>query len=128
MTPEPHEELSRRERQIMDIVYRLEHTTVAKVLEEMEDAPSYSAVRAFMRILEEKGHLTHTKEGQRYVYLPAHSRRKVARSAIKRVMNTFFNGSPAAVLLNLLESEELDAEEMKKLRRIVENQTERGKK
>ena len=100
--------LSRRERQIMDIIYRRGQASAAEVLGEMEDAPSYSAVRAFLRILEEKGHLKHRKEGARYVFLPTQPRRQAARSALQRVLRTFFDGSTEKAVAALITMADAD--------------------
>jgi BlaI family transcriptional regulator, penicillinase repressor len=89
-TPPP---LSRRERQIMDIIYTHTQASVADVLAAMPDPPSYSAVRAMLRILEEKGHLKHRDQAGRYVYLPVTPRSQAAQSALHRVLQTFFGGS-----------------------------------
>ena len=91
MSTEVH--LSRRERQIMDALHQRGRATAAEVLAALPDAPSYSAVRALLRILEEKGHVKHRREGARYVYLPRASRETARRSALKRVVSTFFQGS-----------------------------------
>src|SRR5688572_20627761 len=99
--------LSRRERQIMDIVYRLGSTTAAEVLESLPDPPGYSAVRAMMRILEEKGHLTHRDDGPRYVYTPVVPRTAARQSAMRQLVRTFFDGSAtqaAAALLDMSDS------------------------
>ena len=112
-------ELTRRERQIMDVIYARGRATAADVTEGLPDPPSYSAVRAMLRILEDKGHLSHRKVGPRYVYLPTRSREKAARSAIRRVVDTFFGGSSAAVMVNLLEAGELDDREIRKLRDLL---------
>jgi predicted transcriptional regulator len=96
--------LSRRERQIMDIVYACGRVRVAQVHQAIADPPSYSAVRAIMRILEEKGHLKHEAIGNRYVYLPTRSRRQASRSAIRRLVATFFGGSTEHAVAALLQS------------------------
>ncbi len=88
-------ELSRRERQIMDIIYARGEATVAEVKSTLYDAPSYSTVRALLRILEQKGFLKHREDGPRYVFLPTESRQKASRFAIQRVLDTFFEGSLA---------------------------------
>src|SRR5690349_12580974 len=85
--------LSRRERQIMDVIYRRGQATVAEVLEELPDPPSYSAVRALVRVLEEKGHLRHEERGPRYVFIPTVPREAARRSALKQLVQTFFEGS-----------------------------------
>jgi BlaI family transcriptional regulator, penicillinase repressor len=95
--------LSRRERQIMDVLYRLGEGTVTEVHERISDAPSYSAVRATMRVLEDKGHLRHRQDGQRYVYLPTVPQDKAKTAALKHVVGTFFNGSAEQAVMALLE-------------------------
>ena len=96
--------LSRREREIMDIVFRRGRAGVMEVLEELESPPSYSAVRATMRILEEKGHLDHEKDGQRYVFRPRVPMESARRSAVRRLVTTFFNDSPEQAIMALLDS------------------------
>lgn len=113
--------LSRRERQIMDIIYRLEQATAAEVMERLPDPPSYSAVRAMLRILEEKGHLTHAQDGPRYVYAPTVAAEQASRSALRHVMRTFFDGSPAQAMAALLDetASELSAEELERLSSLI---------
>ncbi len=114
--------LSRREREIMDIVFRLGRVGVLEVLEEMESPPSYSAVRATLRILENKGHLRHEEQGQRYVFLPTVPVKKARESALERLVTTFFGGSPEQAIVALLDisKDELDSERLARLeRRIV---------
>src|SRR5271166_2080161 len=96
MITEAH--LSRRERQIMDVLHARGRATAAEVLAALPDPPGYSAVRALLRILERKGHLKHRNEGARYVYLPRVSRQAASRSALKRVVSTFFAGSVAKTM------------------------------
>ncbi|MCC7145432.1 MAG: BlaI/MecI/CopY family transcriptional regulator [Phycisphaeraceae bacterium] len=96
------EDLTRRERQIMDIVYKQGQVSVTEVLDGLPDPPSYSAVRAILRILEDKGHLKHRKVGMKYIYLPTRTPRQAARAALKRVMKTFFEGSLDETLNALL--------------------------
>jgi predicted transcriptional regulator len=98
--------LSRRERQIMDVVYRLGRASVGDVLERIPDPPSYSAVRALMRILEEKDHLRHEQDGPRYVYLPTVPRDTAQRSALSHLVRTFFHGSTEAAVAALLEMDD----------------------
>ncbi|MCH7667157.1 MAG: BlaI/MecI/CopY family transcriptional regulator [Acidobacteria bacterium] len=115
--------LSRREREIMDIVFRCGRVGVLEVLEEMELPPSYSAVRATLRILEGKGHLRHEEQGQRYVFLPTVPVKKARESALERLVTTFFGGSPEQAIVALLDisKDELDSERLARLeRRIVE--------
>src|SRR3989442_6552262 len=94
--------LSRRERQIMDILHSREQATAAEVLLALPEPPGYSAVRALLRILEEKGHVRHRRDGARYVYLPRASRETARRSALKRVVSTFFQGSVMQAMAALL--------------------------
>jgi predicted transcriptional regulator len=96
-------DLSRRERQIMDIVHREGTVSAGEVRAAMPEAPSDSAVRALLRVLEEKGHLTHTTEGKRYVYRAVRDRRSASRAALKHVVQTFFEGSAARAAAALLE-------------------------
>jgi len=116
MTPEPHE-LSRRERQIMDVLYELGRATSAEVRERLPDPPSYSAVRAMLRILEDKGHLRHEQEGPRYVFFPAVPRETARESALRRVVRTFFDGSAEGAMTALLDLgvEDLDEEALRRL-------------
>lgn len=122
----PHKKptiLSRRERQIMDIVYRLGHATVQEVLVQLDDPPSYSAVRALMRLLEEKGHLSHVAEGNRYVYSPTKPKEKARKSALRHLLDTFFDDSVETVVAALLDvkSKDMTNEEFKRLRQLIEN-------
>ncbi len=100
--PSP-DDLTRRERQIMDIIYARGATSVSEVLDEMPDPPSYSAVRALLRILEDKGHLKHRKVGMKYVYQPQRARRQAGRSVLRRLVNTFFDGSAEEALAALMD-------------------------
>ncbi len=95
--------LSRRERQIMDIIYQRGQATAAEVLENLPDPPSYSAVRAMLKILEDKGHLRHKQQGPRYVFLPKVSREKAKRSAVQHLLQTFFDGSAESAVATLLD-------------------------
>ncbi|HJO38526.1 MAG: BlaI/MecI/CopY family transcriptional regulator [Vicinamibacterales bacterium] len=95
--------LTRRERQIMDIVYRRGRASAAEVMEDLPDPPSYSATRALLRILEEKGHVRHEQQGPRYVFLPVVAPDKARRSALKQVVQTFFGGSTSDAVAALLD-------------------------
>lgn len=95
--------LSRRERQIMDVIYARGSATAAEVEAALPDAPTYSAVRALLRILEEKGHLKHTLDGPRYVFAPVVPRSSARESALRGVVRTFFDGSPAGAVAALLD-------------------------
>src|SRR6266850_7398208 len=104
-------QLSRRERQILDILHARGGATAAEVRAAMPDAPSYSAVRALLRILEAKGHAKHRREDLRYVYLPKESKERVSRSALKRVLTTFFGGSVDQAVAALLEAADTELTE-----------------
>ncbi len=121
--------LSRRERQIMDIVYARGQVTAAEVRESMPDAPSYSAVRAMLRILEEKGHLSHHVDRTRYVYLPIKPRNQAARSMLRQVVQTFFGGSVEQTVATLLSTPEtkLSAEELDRLAALIEEAKQEGR-
>jgi len=115
--------LSRRERQIMDVVYRLERATVQEVLDQLDDPPSYSAVRALMRLLEDKGHLTHIAEGNRYVYSPTQAKDKASKSALRHLLDTFFDDSVETAVAALLDvkSKDLTDQELDRLRQLIED-------
>lgn len=114
-------ELSRRERQIMDIIFGRGESTAAEVVEALPDAPSYSTVRALLRILEEKGHLKHREDGKRYVFLPTEPVEKASRSALKQVVQTFFEGSLASAVAALVDAKDapVSDEELKRLESII---------
>ena len=121
--------LSRRERQIMDILYQRAKASASEVREAMPDAPSYSAVRAMLRVLEEKGHVKHVEEGLKYVYVPVVAREKAKRSAVKHVLDTFFSGSPEQIVAALLDvsSERLTREELDRMADLIEKAKREGK-
>ena len=98
-------QLSRRERQIMDVIYRYGKVTAAEVLAELPEPPSYSAVRAMLRLLEEKGHVRHEQDGPRYVYTPTVNRDKARRSALRHLVRTFFDGSTEDAVAALLQND-----------------------
>src|SRR3982751_1211699 len=98
--------LSRRERQIMDVVYRHGHASAAEIHEELPEPPCAAAVRTLLRILEEKGHLRHEKDGPRHVYYPTTPRSVAQRSAVRHLIGTFFNGSRAAAIAALVDETE----------------------
>jgi len=114
--------LSRRERQIMDILYQRGKASASEVRESMDDAPGYSAVRAMLRVLEEKGHVKHQAEGLRYVYVPIVTRDKAKRSAVKHLVDTFFSESPEQVVAALLDvsSKRLTREELDRMAEMIE--------
>ena len=121
--------LSRRERQIMDILYQRGKASASEVREAMEAAPGYSAVRAMLRVLEEKGHVKHQAEGLKYVYVPVVARDKAKRSAVKHVMETFFNGSAEQIVAALLDvsSTRLTREELDRMSEMIEQAKQEGK-
>ena len=129
MPKNSHEHLSRRERQIMDILYRLGQASAADVLENMPDPPGYSAVRTMLRLLEEKGYLRHDQDGPRYVYLPTLSRDKARQSALKQLVQTFFDNSTeqtVAALLDMSKSK-LSNEELERLSLLIERARKDGR-
>ncbi len=125
----PTNTLSRRERQIMDIVYRLGSVTAADVRSNLADAPGYSAVRALLRILEEKGHLCHREDGPRYVYSPVVSRPAAQKSALKQIVRTFFDGSASQAVAALIDmsARELSDSDLKRLEDMVSEARREGK-
>jgi len=119
--------LSRRERQILDILYAKGTATAADVQEALPDPPSYSAVRALLRILEEKGHARHEAQGNRYVYLPSVPRERARNSALTRIVQTFFDGSAAQAAAALVDSGSLSDEELSKLSSLIERARKEGR-
>jgi BlaI family penicillinase repressor len=121
--------LSRRERQIMDILYRLGSATAAEIRENLPDAPSYSAVRSLLRILEDKGHLRHQYDGPRYVFTPIVSRPAAQKSALRQMVRTFFDGSATQAVAALLDmsARDLSDDELEQLGRLVEQAKGEGK-
>jgi predicted transcriptional regulator len=107
MTPRPslHATLSRRERQIMDVLFQRGRATAAEVMDALADTPSYSTVRTQLRVLEEKGHVRHEEDGLRYVYIPAVARHTARKSALRHVVDTFFDGSAEKAVAALLGGE-----------------------
>ncbi|HUA86437.1 MAG TPA: BlaI/MecI/CopY family transcriptional regulator [Bryobacteraceae bacterium] len=125
----PSLKLSRRERQILDILYQRGQASAADVLAAMEDPPSYSAVRAMLRILEEKGHVRHETENLKYVYAPTVPRDKAKRHAVKHLLETFFAGSPEQAMAALLDvsSRRLTPEDLDRMGRMIEEAKKEGK-
>lgn len=119
--------LSRRERQILDILYAKGPASVADVQQALPDPPSYSAVRALLRILEEKGHARHEASGQRYVYLPMVPRERARNSALTRIVKTFFDGSAAQAAAALVDSGSLSDEDLGKLSALIERARKEGR-
>ena len=121
--------LSRRERQIMDILYQRGKSSASEVREAMADAPGYSAVRAMLRVLEDKGHVKHRSEGLRYVYLPMVAHEKARRSAVKHLVDTFFSDAPEDVVAALLDvsSQRVTREELDRMSEMIERAKREGK-
>ena len=129
MSGKAHLNLSRRERQIMDILHQRGQATAAEVLELLPEPPSYSAVRALLRLMEEKGYLKHRQDGLRYVYLPVQTRAKAQRSALKRLVETFFDGSTEQAVTALLElsRSELSQDELDRLSHLIAQARKEGR-
>lgn len=123
------DQLSRRERQIMEVIYRAGQATATDVLEGLPDPPSYSAVRALLRILETKGHLRHVADGTRYVFLPVVAPDRARRSAIQSLVETFFEGSREKAVAALLDASrsELSDTELDRISQLIENAREEGR-
>jgi len=121
--------LSRRERQIMDVLYRRGRATAAEVHQEIPDPPSYSAVRAMLRVLEEKKHIRHEEKDLRYVFVPIVPREKASRSAVRHLLDTFFDGSPEQAVATLLDvsSEDLSQEKLDRLTALIEKARQEGR-
>jgi len=124
-----HNELGRRERQIMDVVYRLGRASVAEVRENLPDPPTYSAVRAMLGFLEDKGYLRHEREGMKYVYLPTVDAKQARRSALQHMVKTFFNGSAAQAAAALIEMNDtqLSPDEIKRLSELIKKARQEGR-
>ena len=119
--PPSSQSLTRREREIMDILYRRERATAAEVLEAMAEPPTYSAVRALLRILEDEGHITHVQDGPRYIYMPAVARSDAQKSALSHVVATFFDGSIEHAVASLVESSgtKLSKAELERISQLI---------
>ena len=128
MNTSPPLDLSRRERQIMAVIYRLGQASAAEVLDQLEDPPSYSAVRAHLRILEEKGHIRHEQDGPRYVFLPTLPREQARDSALKHLVQTFFEGSTSQAMAALLDANpRISRSELEGLSRLIEKARKEGR-
>jgi predicted transcriptional regulator len=121
------EQLSRRERQIMDVIYARGQATAAEVTAALPDPPSYSAVRALLRILEQKGHVRHQEDGPRYVFLPTVSRDRARRSALRNLVKTFFDGSPAQAAAALIDQADLSDAEVARLAELIDKAKKEGR-
>jgi predicted transcriptional regulator len=120
-------ELGKRERQIMDVVYRLGRATVAEVRAEIADAPTYSAVRGMMRFLEEKGQLRHVQDGLKYVYLPTVTPSKARKSALQKLVHTFFGGSTREAVAALIEDSKLEKGDLDRLEDLIARARKEGR-
>jgi BlaI family penicillinase repressor len=119
--------LSRRERQIMDVIYVRGRATAAEVTAALPDAPSYSAVRALLRILEQKGHVRHEEDGPRYVFLPTVSRDRARKSALRNLVKTFFDGSPAQAAAALIDQADMSEDDVARLAEMIEKARTEGR-
>ena len=128
MTHPSHHHLSRRERQIMEIIYGRSKASAAEVLEALPDPPSYSAVRAMLRLLEEKGHLIHRKVGRKYIFFPTVNPAKARRSALKNLVQTFFDGSVEEAVASLLDlsAKNLSSEDLDRLTQLIDRARDEG--
>jgi len=128
MTTTAHRDLSRRERQILDILYQRGRATAAEVQAALPEPPSYSAVRALLRILEDKRHVRHEQDGPRYVYLPTVARDNAKRSALRHILQTFFDGSAEQAISALLDgsSVKLSSAELDRLARLIDGARKSG--
>lgn len=124
-----HAELSRRERQIMDVIYRDGRASAAQVVAGLPNPPGYSAVRALLRILEDKGHLRHDEEGGKYVYWPTRARDHAGRSALQRVLRTFFDNSAEKAVAALLDLSDADLSpaELDRLAQLIDHARKEGR-
>jgi BlaI family penicillinase repressor len=119
-------QLSRRERQVMDVLFRESRLSAARIRALMPDPPSYSAVRAVLRTLEEKGCVRHEEEGLRYVYVPAVPREKAQETALGHLVRTFFDGSAEAAVVALVSDGELSRAELDRLARVIDKRRKEG--
>ncbi len=121
--------LSRRERQIMDIIYEMKEATAIQVMERLPSPPSYSAVRALLRVLENKGHLSHRQDGARYIFVPVLGKRKASRNALRHLLKTFFDNSTEDAVAALLDISEdnLSEEDYRRLAQLIEKARKEGR-
>ncbi len=128
MTSKP-DPLTRREREIMDVLHRRGRATAQEVQDDLAEPPSYSAVRTFLRLLEERGHVRHVQEGPRYVYMPTVERRAAQRSALAHLVDTFFDGSVEDAVATLVESSKpkLSAQELDRIAALLAKAKKEGR-
>lgn len=124
-----HSVLSRRERQIMDVLYQRGRASAAEIHQTLPDPPSYSAVRAKLRVLEDKGHIKHQEEGLRYVYVPTLAPDRARRSALRHMVDTFFNGSVEQVVAALVDRSagSVSDEELERMSAMIEKARQEGR-
>lgn len=129
MSATSHTHLSRRERQIMDIIHQRGQATAQEVMELLPDPPGYSAVRALLRLMEEKGYLRHQQDGTRYVYRATVAREKARKSALRQMVQTFFDGSTEQAVAALLDlsASKLSSAELERLSRMIEKARKEGR-
>ncbi len=129
MAKNKHHNLTRRERQIIDVIYRLGSASVAEVLDNITDPPSYSAVRALMRLMEEKGYIKHRKQGAKYIYSPTQSRQNASKSALKHLVSTFFDNSAENAVVALLDTSDLglSSKEIDRITKMIDKSRKSGK-
>lgn len=130
MYPRPPPDLSSRERQVMDALFRLRRATVAELVDAVAEDVSYSAVRSVLRVLREKGHVAYREDGPRYVYTPSLAREKARSTALEHLVGTFFDGCPEAAAAALLDMSDLELSErqLRRLQEMVERARERGRR
>jgi predicted transcriptional regulator len=118
---------SRREREIMDALYKLGKGSAAQILEEIADPPTYTAMRSHLTILEKKGHVRHTSDGTRYIYEPLVAREQMGRRAIETLMSTFYGNSVERVVAAMLEQEDIEPETLDRLAKLIAKAKEEGR-
>jgi predicted transcriptional regulator len=123
----PKDKFSRREREIMDALYKLGQASAAQILEQIADPPSYTAIRTHLTILEKKGHIRHRSEGARYVYQPVVGREQMGRHAVQNLLRTFYGNSVEKVVAALLADEDVTPEELDRLAGLIDKAREEGR-
>lgn len=125
--PAPKDKFSRREREIMEALYKLGEATAAQILDEIPDPPTYTAIRTHLTILERKAHIRHRSEGARYVYQPLVAREQMGRRAVESLLKTFYGNSVEKVVAALLAREDVTEEELDRLARLIDKAREEGR-
>ena len=126
----PHSKLSRRERQVMEVLYRRGSASVAEILEEIPEPPGYSGLRCTVNVLERKGYISHVRQGKKYVYSPTTPRRKALRGALRQMLRTYFEDSPVEALAAIvaLHGKDLSTADIQRLEKLIRSQGGRGPK